>query len=234
MTLFPDEVDAFLASSVIGRARKAGRIDIKCYNIRDYSENKHRRVDDTLYGGGFGMLLQPGPICRCFDAVLKECPDTHAVYMSPKGRKFTQAKAKRMLKYPSLTILCGHYEGVDQRALDIIQPEELSVGDYILTGGEIPAMAVVDAVSRMTEGVLPARESFEDESIYSGLLEYPQYTKPAKFRGLKVPEVLQNGNHELIRQWRKSQALEITKARRKDLYRAYIRAHPEEEPSDKF
>lgn len=229
MTLFPEQVDSFLDSSVIGRARKAGKIEIKCYNIRDYSEDKHKRVDDSLYGGGFGMLMQPGPICRCFDAVLEECPGTHALYMSPKGRRFTQSRAKKLLKYPSVTILCGHYEGVDQRALDIIGAEEISIGDYVLTGGEIPAMAVVDTVSRMVEGVLPSAECYEQDSISCGLLEGPQYTKPAEFRGLQVPQVLQSGNHELIRRWRRQQALSITKQRRKDLYRAYIKAHPEDE-----
>ena len=179
MTIFPAEVDAFLSSSIIGRARKKGVIEVNCFDIRDYTLDKHNRVDDYAYGGGQGMLMQAEPICRCFDAIKEKYPTTHTVYMSPKGKKLTQTLAKRLLKYDSLTILCGHYEGVDQRAIDLIADEEISVGDYVLTGGELPAMILTDTVARMVKGVLSDDVCFEDESIYGGLLEYPQYTRPS-------------------------------------------------------
>ena len=176
MTLFPSEVDNFLSSSILGRARKSGIIEINFFNIRDYTLDKHKRTDDYAYGGGQGMIMSAEPICRCFDKIRENDEKTHVIYMSPKGRKLTQSYAKKLLKYNSLTILCGHYEGVDQRALDLIADEEISVGDFILTGGEIPAMILVDCISRMVDGVLSGPECFQDESIYSGLLEYPQYT----------------------------------------------------------
>ena len=225
LTLFPEDVNAFLSSSIIGRARNNGYIEVNCFNIRDYTLDKHNRVDDYAYGGGKGMLMQAEPIARCIDAVKEKCPDTHVIYLSPKGKKLTQTRAKRLLKYPSLTLLCGHYEGVDQRALDLYVDEEISIGDYVLTGGELGAMIIVDAVSRMVDGVLAAPECFENESIYCGLLEHPQYTRPPVFRGLEVPSVLQNGNHAKIEKWKLEQSLEITKQRRKDLYAKYIKKH---------
>ena len=223
MTIFPAEVDAFLGSSIIGRARKKGIITVNCFDIRAYTLDKHNRVDDYAYGGGQGMLMQADPICRCFDDIKAKFPTTHTVYMSPKGKKLTQAKAKKLLSYDSLTILCGHYEGVDQRAIDLIADEEISVGDYVLTGGELPAMILTDAVARMVKGVLSDDVCFEDESIYGGLLEYPQYTRPPVYRGLEVPEVLTGGNTAKIEEWKLKQSLKVTRENRKDLYTKYMR-----------
>jgi len=222
MTLFPDEVNAFLNFSIIGRARKANLIDIYCHNIRDYTTDKHNRVDDYAYGGGKGMVMQPQPAIDCFKHIKDEVPDTYCIYLSPKGRKFTQSKAKALLKKGNITLLCGHYEGIDQRIIDLIVDEEISIGDFVLTGGELPAMAIVDSVSRMIPGVLADSSCYEEESIYSGLLEYPQYTRPPVYEGLEVPEVLQNGNHALIKKWKLEKSLEITQQRRKDLYRRFI------------
>lgn len=222
MTLFPEEVDSFLSSSIIGRARKNGLITVKCHNIRDYTTDKHNRVDDYAYGGGKGMVMQPQPITDCFDAIKAEVPDTYCIYLSPKGKRFTQSRAKKLLKKKNITLLCGHYEGIDQRAIDLIVDEEISIGDFVLTGGELGAMIIVDSVSRMVDGVLADASCYEDESIYSGLLEYPQYTRPPVFKGLEVPKVLQEGNHKLIEAWKKEQSLAITKERRKDLYTKYM------------
>ena len=223
MTLFPDEVNNFLNFSIIGNARKNNLIDVYCHNIRDFSKDKHRHVDDYPYGGGMGMVMQPGPICDCFDSIKKEVPDTYCIYLSPKGRNLTQNRAKTLLKKKNITLLCGHYEGIDQRVLDLIVDEELSIGDYVLSGGEIGAIVVVDVISRMVEGVLSDNECFEDESIQSGLLEYPQYTRPAEYKGLVVPDVLLNGHHAKINEWRMQKSLEITKERRKDLYNRYVK-----------
>lgn len=223
MTLFPKEVGDFLSSSIIGRAQKKGIIEVNCYDIRDYSLDKHRKVDDYSYSGGQGMLMQADPICRLHDDIKEKYPDTHTVFMSPKGKKLTQARAKKLLKYNSITILCGHYEGVDQRAIDLIADEEISVGDYVLTGGELPAMILTDTVARMIKGVLSEEACFEDESIYSGLLEYPQYTRPPVYRGLEVPSLLLNGDSAKIADWKLKQSLKITKERRKDLYAEYMK-----------
>ena len=223
-TLFPEMCEAVLSASIIGRARKSGKIDICCHNIRDYADNKFNRVDDSPYGGGMGMVMQAEPVVRCVEAVKEEFPGTHVVYLSPKGRRFTQTRAKNFLKkYSSLSLLCGHYEGIDQRAIDICADEEISIGDYVLTGGELGAMIVVDTISRMVDGVLAAPECFENESLYSGLLEYPQYTRPPVFRGLEVPSVLQSGNHAEIERWKLEQSLTLTEKYRKDLYSRYIK-----------
>ena len=223
MTLFPAEVDAFLMSSIIGRARKAGLITVKCHDIRDFSDNKHRHIDDYPYGGGMGMVMQAKPVIECFEKIKAEVPDTYCIYLSPKGKKLTQSRAKKFLKKENITLLCGHYEGIDQRALDTVVDEEISIGDYVLSGGELGAMVFVDCVSRMVDGVLSASECYEDESIASGLLEYPQYTRPAEFDGLKVPDVLLSGHEANIKKWRLEQSLLITKERRKDLYSRYIK-----------
>ena len=218
MTLFPDLCDAVLSESIVGRGRKAGILEIVCHNIRDYSRDKFRRVDDTPYGGGKGMLMKPDPICDCFDAITKDCEKKpYTVYMSPKGALFTQAKAREMAKKDRIVILCGHYEGVDQRAIDAIVDEEISIGDYVLTGGEIPAVVLVDAVSRLIPGVLADPECYEKESLTDSLLEYPQYTRPYDFRGEKVPEILISGHHEKIEAWRREMALKITREKRPDL-----------------
>ena len=222
MTLFTSLVEAVLSESIIGRARAAGLIEIHTHDIRDFSENKHRRVDTTPYGGGMGMLMSPVPIYNCYRSVLEEMKDKpdakrRVIYMSPKGAVLTQNKARELLCYDNIIILCGHYEGVDQRIIDEIVDEEISIGDYVLTGGELPACILVDSVSRMIEGVLSDKECYENESIASGLLEYPQYTRPYEFNGRKVPDVLLSGHHENIDKWRREQALLITKEKRPEL-----------------
>ena len=223
MTLFPALVDTVLSESIIGRARKAGIIDIHAHNIRDYSKDKHRRVDDTPYGGGKGMLMSPVPIYDCYLDVTnpEKNPSERrrVLYMSPQGAVLTEAKAKEFSeKYENIILLCGHYEGVDQRIIDEIVDEEISIGDYVLTGGEIPACIVVDAVARLLPGVLSDAECFEKESFSDEtLLEYPQYTRPYDFRGRTVPEVLLSGHHANIEKWREEKALEKTRAARPDL-----------------
>ena len=220
MTLFPELVDTVLSESIIGRARKAGYVEIKAHNIRDYSEDKNRRVDDTPYGGGKGMLMAAPPVYNCYSAVKSEAPELKArvIYMSPKGALLTQNKADELARdYERLIILCGHYEGVDQRVLDEIVDEEISVGDYVLTGGEIPACILVDCVSRLIDGVLAAPECYESESIACGMLEYPQYTRPYEFHGQKVPDVLLSGHHANIEKWRYEKSLELTAMKRPDL-----------------
>ena len=223
MTLFPELVNGVLSESIIGRARRAGLIEIHCHNIRDYSKDKNRRVDDTPYGGGMGMLMAAPPVYDCFMAVreqiLADRPDVkpHVIYLSPKGRVFTQKIAEELSSYDSIVFLCGHYEGIDQRVLDAIVDEELSIGNYVLTGGEIPACIVVDAVARLQKGVLSDPECYEKESIASGLLEYPQYTRPYEFQGITVPDVLLSGHHKNIEKWRYEEALRLTREKRPDL-----------------
>ncbi|MBR5516075.1 MAG: tRNA (guanosine(37)-N1)-methyltransferase TrmD [Clostridia bacterium] len=216
MTLFPDLIESVLGESIIGRARKAGIIDVQTHNIRDYSKDKHRRVDDTPYGGGMGMLMAAPPIYNCYLDIPKSAA-CHTVYMSPKGKLLDQKKVKELSEYDQLIILCGHYEGVDQRVLDLIVDEEISIGNYVLTGGEMPACIVVDSVARLKEGVLSDAQCFENESLCEGMLEYPQYTRPYEFLGEKVPDVLLCGNHKEIEKWRFEQALELTKKQRPDL-----------------
>ena len=224
MTLFPEMVSGILGESIIGRAQTAGHISVNAYNIRDYSEDKHRRVDDTPYGGGKGMLMAAPPIYNCYSAVKEKINReegdnfrTKVIYMSPKGRVLTQEIAKELCEYDGLIILCGHYEGVDHRIVEEIVDEELSIGNYVLTGGELPACILVDCVSRLIDGVLAAPECYEDESISSGMLEYPQYTRPYEFHGKKVPDVLLSGHHANIDKWRYETALEATKRQRPDL-----------------
>lgn len=214
LTLFP-EMFAPLFESVIGRAVNGGKLNIKIVNIRDYAENKHFKCDDYPFGGGAGMVMMPQPIGSAIEAV---DPDhrAHRIYMSPRGRVFTQKRAVELSELGDLLILCGHYEGVDQRVIDLYIDEELSVGDYVLTGGELPAMVVCDCVARYVEGVISG-ESLKDESFSAGLLEYPQYTRPAVYKGLSVPEVLLSGNHEKVDAWRREQSLEITRKNRPDL-----------------
>lgn len=219
-TLFPDMCETVLSESIIGRARRAGKLDIHCCNIRDYTLDKHRRVDDTPYGGGKGMLMQAEPIYRCYEAV---CEDfgarPHVIFMSPQGKPFTEKRAIELSQMEHILILCGHYEGVDQRVIDEIVDEEISIGDYVLTGGELGALVVVDAVGRLCEGVLADESCYTDESHYNGLLEYPHYTRPPVWHGREVPEVLQNGNHAKIDQWRREKSLENTLRKRPDLLR---------------
>lgn len=222
MTLFPEMCEAVLGESIVGRARKAGKIELNCRQIREYTQDKHRRVDDTPYGGGMGMVMQCEPIYNCYKAVCDEMgAKPHTIYMSPKGKIFNQQKAIELAEMENILIICGHYEGVDQRILDKIVDEEISIGDYVLTGGEIPAMAVADAVARMCPGVLSDELCFTDESIYSGLLEYPQYTRPEVWEDMAVPPVLLSGHHKNIEKWRQEQSLEITAKRRPDLLEKY-------------
>ena len=225
MTLFPDLVNYVLGESVIGRAQKSGAIEVKCHNIRDYSKDKHRRVDDTPYGGGKGMLMMAPPIYDCFEAIVeaREIPaeKRKVVYMSPAGRVLNQTIAEELSSCEHLVILCGHYEGVDRRIIDEIVDEEISIGDFVLTGGEIPACILVDSVARLVDGVLSDPECYLDESITGGLLEHPQYTRPYEFHGVKVPDVLISGHHENIAKWRKERSLELTKERRPDLLEKY-------------
>ena len=219
MTLFPDMLNTVFDESIIGRARKKGLLDIRCYNIRDWSTDKHRKVDDTPYGGGMGMLMAAPPIYNCYSDITSDTEEKpFTVYLSPKGKIFDQDMARDFLQRGRIVLLCGHYEGVDQRILDEIVDMEVSVGDFVLTGGELPAAIIVDSVSRMVDGVLPNSDCYENESVASGLLEYPQYTRPYEFHGVKVPDVLISGNHEKIETWRFEKALEITKEKRPDLY----------------
>ncbi len=221
MTLFPDLVNYVLGESIIGRAQKSGAIEVATYNIRDYSENKHRRVDDTPYGGGKGMLMMAPPIYRCYEAICEKRADRQltrrVIFMSPSGALLNQKKAEELAQYDQLIILCGHYEGVDRRIIDEIVDEEISIGDYVLTGGEIPACILVDSVARLRDGVLSDPECYEKESISSGLLEYPQYTRPYEFHGVTVPDVLISGHHENIDAWRHEQALALTLQNRPDI-----------------
>lgn len=218
MTLFPELIDNITSESIIGRARRSGAITVRTHNIRDYSQDKHRRVDDTPYGGGMGMLMAAPPIYRCYSAVKQQQSGSSiCLFMSAQGRVLDQKKALELSKYDNITILCGHYEGVDRRIVDEIVDEEISIGDYVLTGGELPACVLIDVVSRMCEGVLSADECFENESIIGGVLEYPQYTRPEEFNGRRVPEVLLGGDHKKIEKWRREEALRLTLKNRPDL-----------------
>ncbi len=225
MTLFPDLVDTVLGESIIGRAQKSGAITVKTHNIRDYSEDKHRRVDDTPYGGGKGMLMMAPPIYNCYSAILRMQAEEgfitdrrRVIYLSPTGKVLNQKKAAELAEnYDNLILLCGHYEGVDRRIVDEIVDEEISIGDFVLTGGEIPACILTDCVARLLDGVLSDAECYEKESISSGMLEYPQYTRPYEFHGIKVPDVLISGHHANIDRWRDEQAREMTERLRPDL-----------------
>lgn len=222
LTLFPEMFDGVLHDSMLGRAEKKNVLEFNMINIRDFAVNKHKRVDDYPYGGGRGMVMQAEPIYNAYcDVCSKLSQRPHVVYMSPKGTVLTQAKAAELSCHSDLVILCGHYEGVDQRIIDEIVDEEISIGDYVLTGGEIPAMVLIDSISRMLEGVLSNEDSFTDESHYGGLLEYPHYTRPPVFNGREVPEVLLSGNHALISKWRMEKALEETAKKRPDMLEKY-------------
>lgn len=218
MTLFPEMCESFLSESIIGRARKNGHLDIKCHQIRDFAYDKHKRVDDTPYGGGKGMVMKSEPIYLCFENICKiRNTRPKVVYMSPKGKVLTQDIAKKFVKCQNLAILCGHYEGVDERILDEIVDEYISIGDYVLTGGELPSLVFIDAVSRMVPGVLSENICFEDESHYNGMLEYPQYTKPYEWHKKKVPDVLVSGHHANIENWKREMSINETKKYRPDL-----------------
>ncbi|MBQ7548499.1 MAG: tRNA (guanosine(37)-N1)-methyltransferase TrmD [Clostridia bacterium] len=218
LTLFPEMCERVLSESIIGRARAGGLVEIYCTNIRDYSKDKHRRVDDATYGGGTGMIMQVQPIYDCcmeLESRLGTRP--HIIYMSPQGKLLTQERIKELSAMDNIALLCGHYEGVDERVLEEVVDEEISIGDYVLTGGELPALVLADAVTRMLPGVLAGEEAYEEESIYNSLLEYPQYTRPYEWHGKKVPEVLISGHHANICRWRREQSLTRTFLRRPDL-----------------
>lgn len=219
MTLFPESLTDVLADSILGRAQERGFIHIEAHQIRDYTANKQCQVDDYPYGGGRGAVMQADPLYRCWEAICDRASGpVHTVYMSPCGKTFTQADAIRLSKMENLILVCGHYEGIDQRFIDECVDEEISLGDFVLTGGEIAAMAVTDAVCRMVPGVLADPECFEDESHYSGMLEYPQYSRPAVWHGREVPQILLSGNHEKVAQWRRKQSIIRTRERRPDMY----------------
>ena len=219
MTLFPDALGDVLSESILGRAQERGFIHIEAHQIRDYTSNKQNQVDDYPYGGGRGAIMQADPLYRCWESVCDEAAGAvHTIYLSPCGHTFTQRDAIRLSKKENIIFVCGHYEGIDQRFIDECVDEELSLGDFVLTGGEIAAMAMTDAICRMVPGVLADSECFEDESHFNGLLEYPQYSRPAVWHGREVPQILLSGNHKLVDLWRRKQSLRRTKARRPDMY----------------
>lgn len=218
ITLFPEMFEPVFNDSIIGRAQKSGEISIHTHQLRDFAFDKHRRVDDTPYGGGMGMLMKAEPIALCFEEICRQTGERpHFVYMSPQGKTLNQQRLKELADIKNICVLCGHYEGVDQRLLDSFIDEEISIGDYVLTGGEIPAMVFCDALCRMVPGVLTNNECFTEESHYNGLLEYPQYTKPSEWRGMEVPDVLLSGHHANIEKWRKEKSIEVTAQKRPDL-----------------
>lgn len=221
MTLFPEMCNAVLDESIIGRARKSGIIEIDTVNIRDFTHDKHNRVDDAPYGGGMGMLMQTQPIYECFASLCSEDgKKPYLIYMSAQGKTLTQKRVKELSQLPNIAILCGHYEGVDERIIEEIVDEEISIGDYVLTGGELPALILSDSIARMIDGVLPNDEAKELESHYSGLLEYPQYTRPPEWHGRKVPDILLSGHHGNIDKWRREKSLERTLERRPDMLKS--------------
>lgn len=222
LTLFPDMVKDGLNTSIIGRAIEAGLLDINAVNIRDYSTNKHKKVDDYPYGGGAGLVMQAEPIYGAYESVIKDIDfRPRVIYLTPQGKVFDQKMAEELAREPELVFLCGHYEGVDERVLEEIVTDYVSIGDYVLTGGELPAMVMIDAISRLVPGVLNNDASAGDESFENGLLEYPQYTRPPVFLEKEVPEVLLSGHHENIKKWRQDQSVKRTKERRPDLWEKY-------------
>lgn len=218
LTLFPEMCERVMGESILGRAQAKGVLEAHCHNIRDYTTNKQKQVDDAPFGGGMGMIMQAQPIVDCFSAVCEMAGGRpYLVYLSPQGKVFDQQKAVELSKLPRLALLCGHYEGVDERVIEEIVDEEISIGDFVLTGGELPALMVADAVARLTPGVLSDEECFTKESHYSGLLEYPQYSRPREFHGREVPEVLLSGHHANIERWRREKMLERTLRKRPDM-----------------
>ncbi len=218
ITLFPEMCEAVLSESIIGRARKSGAVEIECHQLRNYAFDKHRRVDDAPYGGGMGMLMMAEPIALCFEDICKETnSQPHFIYMSPQGRTLTQDRLKELSQLDNVCILCGHYEGVDERLIEEYIDEEISIGDYVLTGGELPALVFTDALARMIPGVLSDSECFEMESHYNSLLEYPQYTRPSVWRGREVPAVLMSGHHKNVEDYRREQSVIRTALKRPEL-----------------
>ena len=222
MTLFPEMIEAYCGFSILKRAVEAGVISVNTVNPRDYTLNKHKKVDDTPYGGGAGMVLMPQPYVDAYESIEK-CENSVTVMLSPQGEQLTDGVVNELANYSQIVLMCGHYEGFDERIREIIKPREISLGDFVLTGGELPALCLIDAVSRKVEGTLGKIESADEDSFSNGLIEYPHYTKPREFRGLEVPEVLLNGNHKDIAEFRLQKSLERTKAKRPDLYEKYMK-----------
>lgn len=220
LTLFPELIQSHLNFSIMKRASEDGVIEVNAINPRDYTLDKHKKVDDTPFGGGAGMVLAPQPYVDCYEAVNK-LDNSITIMMTPQGEPFTHTISQELAQYDQVIILCGHYEGFDERIREIIKPREISIGDFVLTGGELPALCIIDSVSRNIDGTLGKIESAHDDSFADGLLEYPQYTKPREYRGLQVPEVLLNGNHKLIEEFRMQQKIERTKQKRPDLWEKY-------------
>lgn len=229
LTLFPEMVESYFASSIMARAVGQGLIRYRVVNIRDFATDRHRTCDDAPYGGGYGMVLKPDPLCRALDSV--EAPEKLVVFPTPAGRLFTQEVAARYSEQPELVLICGRYEGIDQRVIDLYVHEEITIGDYVISSGEIASLVIVDAVYRLLEGVI-AEGSLREESHTDGLLEYPQYTRPEVYRGLRVPEVLLSGHHENIRRWRREQSVERTRERRRDLFERFTVANGGEHGPD--
>ncbi|MGG2467961.1 tRNA (guanosine(37)-N1)-methyltransferase TrmD [Paraclostridium bifermentans] len=221
MTLFPEIFNSYMNESIMKRAVEKGIIEVNIYNIRDFSTNKHKKVDDYPFGGGAGMVMTPQPIYDTYKQIIDkfDIKDPRVVYLTPKGKVHNQNIASEMSTFEDVILLCGHYEGIDQRIIDSIVTDEISIGDYVLTGGELPALILIDSISRLIPGVLSQNESFEEESFKDDLLEYPHYTRPREFMGMEVPEVLLSGNHKKIDEWRHEKSIEITKERRPDLYK---------------
>lgn len=221
MTLFPVIFNSYMDESIMKRAVEKGIIEVHIYNIRDSSNNKHKKVDDYPFGGGAGMVMTPQPIYDTYKHIITthNINNPSVIYLTPKGKVYNQSMAKQMSLKEDIILLCGHYEGIDERIIDLIVTDEISIGDYVLTGGELPALIMIDSISRLIPGVLNQEESFEEESFKDNLLEYPHYTRPRDFEGLKVPEVLLSGNHKKIDEWRREESIRITKERRFDLYK---------------
>ena len=230
LTLFPEMIEQGINTSITGRAIEKGLISLNAINIRDYAGNKHGQVDDYPYGGGAGMVMQPGPVYRSYESVTEKIGyKPRVIYLTPQGKVFNQSMAEEFSKEEDLVFLCGHYEGIDERVLEMIVTDNVSIGDYVLTGGELPAMVMIDSISRLVPGVLHNDDSAGDESFENGLLEYPHYTRPSVFLDKEVPEVLLSGHHENIRKWRHEQSVKRTKERRPDLWEAYEKGTEEKD-----
>ncbi|QNU65359.1 tRNA (guanosine(37)-N1)-methyltransferase TrmD [Ruminiclostridium herbifermentans] len=226
LTLFPELFNIVMRESIIGRAQENGIIKVNAINIRDYSKDKHKKVDDYPFGGGTGMVMTCQPVIDAYNDITKDMTvKPKVIYMSPQGRVLNQKIAKELSTEEHLILLCGHYEGIDERIIEEIVDEEISIGDYVLTGGELPAMVLIDCVSRLVQGVLASENSYSEESHFNGLLEYPQYTRPADYNGKKVPDILLSGHHANIEKWRTQQSIERTKQKRPDMYEVYERTH---------